>query len=156
MPDHANKPGLHALRYGRVSLPGQLYHITTVTLGRAPIFSSHLAARAASRRLNDRVLLKSSRLLSWVLMPDHLHMLVQLGDPDTLPTLINRIKSATARDINIALNREGQLWARSFHDHALRADEDAQQVSRYIVANPLRAGLVKEIGDYPYWNAIWL
>jgi hypothetical protein len=38
----------------------------------------------------------------------------------------------------------------------LRKDEDLQTVARYIVANPLRAGLVEKIGDYPLWDAIWL
>jgi hypothetical protein len=33
---------------------------------------------------------------------------------------------------------------------------DLQSVARYIVANPLRAGLVKHLGDYPLWDAIWL
>jgi REP element-mobilizing transposase RayT len=45
---------------------------------------------------------------------------------------------------------------RAFYDHALRQDEDVQGVARYIVANPLRAGLVENIGDYPLWDAIWL
>jgi hypothetical protein len=38
----------------------------------------------------------------------------------------------------------------------LRADEDLRVVARYIVANPLRAHLVKRIADYPFWNAVWL
>jgi hypothetical protein len=38
----------------------------------------------------------------------------------------------------------------------LRQDEDVARVARYVVANPLRAGLVKRIGDYPLWDAAWL
>jgi hypothetical protein len=38
----------------------------------------------------------------------------------------------------------------------VRSDEDVQAIARYIVANPIRAGLVKRVGDYPFWNAIWL
>lgn len=48
------------------------------------------------------------------------------------------------------------LWQDGYHDHALRKEEDLQQVARYIVANPLRAKLVADIGDYPLWDAIWL
>ena len=42
------------------------------------------------------------------------------------------------------------------HDRALRRDEDLLAVARYIVANPLRAGLVRRVGDYPLWDAVWL
>ena len=49
-----------------------------------------------------------------------------------------------------------RIWQRGFHDHALRAEEDIIDAARYIVANPLRAGLCQKIGDYPYWNAQWL
>ena len=45
---------------------------------------------------------------------------------------------------------------RAFHDHALRANEDLRQAARYVIANPIRAGLVRRVGDYPFWNAIWV
>jgi len=38
----------------------------------------------------------------------------------------------------------------------LRNDEDLLDVARYVVANPVRAGLVPRVGDYPFWNAVWL
>lgn len=95
-------------------------------------------------------------MLAWVLMPDHAHWLVQLGECDALGLVVNRLKSASARAANRALCRSGPLWARAFHDHALRADEEIRRSARYVVANPLRAGLVDRIGDYPFWNAVWV
>ena len=47
-------------------------------------------------------------------------------------------------------------WQTNYYDHAIRQDEDLRKVARYIVANPLRAGLVEQIGDYPLWDAMWL
>jgi REP element-mobilizing transposase RayT len=93
--------------------------------------------------------------LAWVVMPDHLHWLVTLQS-GSLSALMQRIKGHSAISINRALNCQGQLWQNGFHDHALRKDEDVQTVARYIVANPLRAGSVEKIGDYPLWDAIWL
>jgi putative transposase len=49
-----------------------------------------------------------------------------------------------------------RIWQTGFHDHALRADEDVVRVARYIVANPLRAGLVSSPGEYPHWDAVWV
>ncbi len=48
------------------------------------------------------------------------------------------------------------LWQKGFHDRALRREEDLVTVARYVVANPLRAGLVEKLGDYPLWDAIWV
>ncbi|MBB4592801.1 hypothetical protein FHR61_000481 [Xanthomonas arboricola] len=42
------------------------------------------------------------------------------------------------------------------HDRALRKDDDLRIVARYLIANPLRAGMVERVGDYPFWDAIWL
>ena len=88
-------------------------------------------------------------------MPDHLHWLVVIGDMP-LQTLAQRVKSRSAIAINKARLRHGKLWQKGFHDRALRREDDLQSVARYIVANPLRAGLVKRLGDYPLWDAIWL
>jgi REP element-mobilizing transposase RayT len=95
-------------------------------------------------------------MLAWVLMPDHAHWLLQLGEKDELGIVVNRLKSSSSRLANRVLDRQGMFWAPAYHDHALRAEEDLLNIARYIVANPLRAGLVQRIGDYPFWNAIWV
>jgi len=150
------KPGHAALRNGRASICNTAYLITTTTQNREPLFSHFPAACSAARCFEDAALLRGSRMLAWVLMPDHAHWLLQLGEVDNLGDVIGRLKSASSRHTNRTLNRMGSLWSQAFHDHALREEDDLQAVARYIVANPLRAGLVKRIGDYPFWNAIWL
>jgi len=89
-------------------------------------------------------------------MPDHIHWLIQLNDNYSLPVVVKRLKATSAHSINQHLNKQGQVWQKSYYDRSLRKEDDLKQVSRYIVANPLRAGLVNEIGDYPYWDSIWL
>lgn len=56
----------------------------------------------------------------------------------------------------VSLNLRQRIWQRGFHDHALRDDEDLRDIARYIIANPLRSGIAKNIGEYPHWDAIWL
>lgn len=154
---HSHKKSGHAaLRKGRASLSNTAYLITATSENREPLFTHYPAACSAARCFEDTALLRESRMLAWVLMPDHAHWLLQLGDQDTLGEVIGRLKSASSRHANRALNRTGPLWSKAFHDHALREEEDLQAVARYIVANPLRAGLVKRIGDYSFWNAVWL
>lgn len=140
----------------RVSLPGQAYFLTATTLFRRPVFRDDQACRAVARAHCTRWLWRDCQLLAWVLMPDHWHALVVLGQSDTLATLMGRFKSATARAVDERHRVNGWLWSRGFHDRALGADEDLQASARYLVANPLRARLVNHLGQYPYWDAVWL
>ncbi|HEY4530810.1 MAG TPA: hypothetical protein VIG97_10885 [Luteimonas sp.] len=50
----------------------------------------------------------------------------------------------------------GGPWQPGFHDRALRAEEDLLAVARYVVANPIRAGLCRGFGAWPYWDAVWI
>jgi REP element-mobilizing transposase RayT len=155
-PQRADKPGHHALRRGRVSLPHQVYLVTTPTWQRQPVFLDFQAACVAARCFEDSGLLGDARMLAWVLMPDHVHWLVQVGAQDSLSTVVNRLKSASGRQVNRLLGKQGPLWQKAFHDHALRAEEEVRTMARSMVANPLRAGLVQRMGDYPFWNAMWV
>lgn len=93
--------------------------------------------------------------ICWVLMPDHWHGLIALGERDNLSLVMNRLKSLTRKAV-ARTGYGGGVWARGFHDHALRKDEDVHAAARYIIANPIRAGLVADPNDYPYWNCAWL
>jgi len=87
-------------------------------------------------------------------MPDHLHFVAELTT-DTLPRLMQSLKSYTAKQINAALNRHGQLWQDQYHDHAIRKDEKLNEVVLYMLNNPVRAGLVGDFHDYPFWYCRW-
>ena len=67
-----------------------------------------------------------------------------------------RVKSRSSRSVNLLRGNSEPVWQRGYYDRALRRDEDRKAAARYIVMNPLRAGLVKRLGDYPLWDAIWL
>lgn len=150
-----NSPHSHSLRSGRVSEPGRVYLITSATEHRRPLFADVLLGRlvVAQLRRADQDGLVSS--LAWVLMPDHLHWLVELKD-GSLDQLMKQVKASSAVSINRVTRRRGRVWQQGFHDRAMRYDDDLRKAARYIIANPLRAGLVKRIGDYSLWDAVWL
>ncbi|MES5814294.1 transposase [Pseudoxanthomonas sp. Soil82] len=148
--------GHRALRRGRVSLPGQVYHVTASTLGRRPWFADFHVGCEAVRAFHHQVALADARLLAWVLMPDHGHWLLQMGECMPLERVVSRLKAASGVRANRMLARAGPLWEPAFHDRALRCEDDLFAVARYIVANPLRAGLVERIGDYPFWDSAFL
>jgi putative transposase len=145
-----------ALRRGRHSLHHQVYCITTVTRGRHPLFTDINAARLLVRELRRMHEAGDVISLAWVVMPDHLHWLIQLTDRRVLSSVVKTVKARSALTINRHLGQQGSLWQRAYYDHAARKDMDVRQFARYIVANPLRAGLVRVIGDYSHWDCIWM
>jgi putative transposase len=151
-----NATGYRQLRKGRISIPGQAYLVTTISKDRKHLFAHWEIASATACCLVEKSLWRDSRLLSWVLMPDHLHALVQLGDTETLASLMQRVKAVTARTARLHSDQAGSIWMPGFHDRATRSDANLRQAARYLIANPLRAGLVDSIGAYPFWDAIWL
>jgi len=153
--DMDKKPGHRALRAGRTSQPGGIYLVTFVTRGRQPLFRDFPLACAACATFVSSADRESATLLAWVLMPDHFHGLIRLDGNRPLPRVVQRMKSVASRACRTR-HPDMAIWARAFHDHALREDEDLCHAARYLVANPVRAGLVEHVHDYPFWDAIWL
>lgn len=141
---------------GRCSLSNQIYHITICTYQRQPLFACWQTGRILVLTLKELQHQKIANSLAWVIMPDHVHWLMQLGDSHSLADTLQLCKGRSAKAINQYLARQGRLWQKGVNERAIRKDENTVQVARYIVANPLRAGLVKKLGDYPLWDVVWL
>ena len=144
------KPPSKSLRTGRSCEPNRCYVVTSVTHRRQPLLSDLHLSRTIIRAMQEEERRGHARTLAYVIMPDHLHWMLELGEGASLSRTVGTVKS-------VAAHRHGDvLWQDGFHDHAIRREESMVQVARYIIANPLRARLVQRIGDYPFWDAIWL
>jgi putative transposase len=139
----------HLLRKGRFSGPGRAYFVTAVTQGRERLFADWRMGRVVARELA----MAQAETLAWVLMPDHLHWLLGEGD---LGAVVGALKSRSAIAVNRVLGSCGPVWEKGYHDYAVRREEDLRALACYVVASPVRAGLVERVGDYPLWDAIWL
>lgn len=148
--------GHAALRKGRSSVAGQVYLVTFTTNERRPHFNHWNVAREASPLLACAEAWPGAHLLAWVLMPDHWHGLVQLEEGASLSRSVGVCKGRSARMLRQSHESLGPIWARGFHDRALRDVDDLRTLARYIVMNPVRAGLVTSARAYPYWDAVWL
>jgi len=148
-------PGHAALRHGRRSLSGQTCLITTTTASRRPWFARWPIAATVARELGSDRLWRDNHVNAWVLMPDHMHILLTLGASESLPHLMRRIKSVTSRQARRAAPCSQPLWADAYHDRAIRRDEDIARAARYIIANPVRAGLVETPWAWPFWDSQW-
>ena len=143
------------LRAGRFSETQRIYLLTATTENREILFSDFTVGRLVVAELKTAQQDGLAESLAWVLMPDHLHWFIALQH-GSLSDLMRRIKGRSAKRINELTKRQGKLWQDGFHDRALRREEDVLPAARYIVANPLRAGLVNRAGDYPLWDSVWL
>jgi len=138
------------LRKGRFSQQNQIYHLTFTTKNRDKVFANFKNARTLINILKQSDHLKHTITLAFIVMPDHIHWLMQLVGNQTLANVVKNVKSKTTVQLG------NSIWQAGYYDHAIRSVEDIQDIARYIVANPIRAGLVKKVGDYPHWDAIWL
>ena len=151
------RPHSRDLRKGRITEGGRIYLLTTVTRHRQPLFRNYRLGRIVvnSFRYHHEKGMVSS--LAFVVMPDHVHWLAELKSDNGLERLMRSFKAYTSLMINRVRGTAGQpVWQAGYHDHALRREEDIRDVARYVVANPLRAGLVERLEDYPLWDAVWL
>lgn len=142
------------LRIGRCSAPHQIYMITTVTHQRVPLFEDLYVGRCVVNALRQAD--QSADTLAYVVMPDHLHWLMQLQEGASLARTVQFVKTLSAKSINELSGSRGKVWAKGYYDQALRDEEQVKKFARYIAANPLRANLVKTVKNYALWDAVWL
>lgn len=91
------------------------------------------------------------RIDAWVIMPNHLHALVEPMENQTLGAIVKRWKGASARRINGSIGRNGSLWQAEVFDHIVRSEAQFEHFRRYTAGNPgkagLREGFVLGLGD---------
>ena len=66
----------------------------------------------------------------------------------SLAEIMDAIKGASAHKVNKLLRRKGRLWQPESFDHVLRSSESLDSKIEYLLANPVRAGLVANWTDY--------
>ena len=131
------------------------YSITCCTFERHRWFVDAAIVDAVSSSLLLSATDNVFEVPAYCFMPDHVHLLLQAAsiDSDLLRMMIawkQRTGFAHARATG------ARLWQNGYYDHVLRRENDLLKVIRYLVDNPVRAGLVRDISDYPFWGSgIW-
>ncbi|MEW6347664.1 MAG: transposase [Thermodesulfobacteriota bacterium] len=91
---------------------------------------------------------------AYVVMPDHVHLLVKPMGEWTVGRILQGIKGFAEREINMRLNRKGPFWQDERFDHLVRNDGDWLDKFDYIHGNPARGRLVKRPQDYPFSSLV--
>jgi len=129
------------------------YQLTMATFGRRKVFNEPLF-KFSLEKLSFVAERRNVSVLAYCFMPDHLHLLVQAGQPSFVPAFIRDFKQATGFEFKKRTKR--QLWQKSYHDHVVRTEESLMNAALYIAANPVRAGLVETPSDWPWLGSfVW-
>ena len=144
-----------ALTRNRRSEANHSYVLTFCVHNRRPIFIEANAATQIMHAMHRSTRLGYCDSLAWVVMPNHVHWLLTLADRSRLSSLMAATKGKASRGLQADAGLRLPIWQPGYHEHHIRGDEDLRQQARYLIANPLRAGLVSRVAEYPYWWAIW-
>jgi len=92
-------------------------------------------------------------LMTWVVMPNHVHVIVEVRDGWPLGSLVGSWKGASAREINLTLDRQGRLWQPEYFDRYIRDEAHLRRAILYVEENPVKAGLVGRAEDWAFSSA---
>ena len=126
---------------------GKTYFVTFATLLRRVLEPGQRDIVHTSC-LNEHEL--SCFLECFVVMPDHVHLVLAPYPDVRLPVILQRVKSVSAHRLNRLSGNHGALWQDESFDRILRTTENLRQKCEYVCNNPVRAGLVSRIDDYPW------
>jgi len=91
-------------------------------------------------------------LLAWVIMPNHIHFLIKIGDIP-LAKVVKELKRYTAREANKILGRKGAFWCDDYFDTYMRNSDHELRVRHYIESNPAKAKFVRDPKAWPWSSA---
>ena len=136
-----------------VTLDNRPYFVTARTAQRTPLFRDHWAAELFLQELERCREELAFLLLSFVVMPDHVHLVVVPGPGADLSRIMQHVKGRFARRFNLARGGTGAVWQPRFYESAVRTDVQLERWVHYIEENSVRAGLATSPEVYPFSSA---
>ncbi len=129
-------------------MPGVIYHIYNRGHNRSNIFFSESNYIFFLRRLRQYIL-PEAKIIAYVLMPNHYHLLVEILAVNFSHAMQNFAISYT-KAINQRFSRTGSVFQGAFKSKPVEKNEVLLHLSKYIHLNPLKANLVKQLEDWPF------
>ncbi len=148
-----DKRGRRSLRNARISLTGHTYFVTSNTANIGVYLAEPKCAEIVMSSLQWLRERGRIELHAYAVMPDHLHLVLTLGEQVTLAQIMQALKGYTAQRINELAGRKGRVWEKGYYEHGIRDQEDMRRRVKYTVENPERAGLVEQYEEWPYSSA---
>ena len=132
---------------------GYRYFLTICTEQRVCAFVTREAVDVVLVQLLRSAQDERMGVIAYCFMPDHLHLLVEGMDLESKLTEFVRIFKQRS-SFHWKRQFGSELWQRSYFERVLRSHESTVDVARYVLANPLRAGMVESVEDYPFLGSM--
>ena len=127
------------------------FFVTTVTWQRTPLFRNPQTAQLMVNVLEHYQDQKKYELHEFVIMPDHLHLLITPAPEISLERAVQLIKGGFS--YRLGKPKRGLVWQESFTNHRIRNEQDYVHHAEYIRMNPVRTRLVERPELYLYSSA---
>jgi REP element-mobilizing transposase RayT len=121
-------------------------HVTIVTRERRPLFQNDELASLCLAAMEGSVSAYRTQLHAYCLMPDHVHLLIELPAGVSLEKVVHHFKTVSGFALKRATGEPA--WQTSYYDHILRREEALEDVAAYIWGNPVAQGIVENAEDY--------
>jgi len=118
--------------------------ITTNVTDRRPIFASRPAAEMLLQVIDEVRRETGFKLLAFVIMPDHMHLVLALAGQTICGRVMQLIKGRFANRYNRSAGQTGRLWQERYHERALRSERELVAAIEYVHQNPVKAGMVRD------------
>jgi len=130
--------------------PSRTFFVTTKTSMGRRIFQTERNANLLIDIFRSLIAEKQFHLLDFVIMPDHFHALITVHEAMTIEKAMQLIKGRFSRRLKLEADYLGEIWQRGFSEVQIMNKESLEQHRSYIAKNPIKAGLVKSEGAYPF------
>lgn len=135
------------------SQAGDICFITAVTIKRCPLFSNAINIKVLIQTLNEVRCIKKCDIFSYVILPDHVHMIFRSWDYSSAE-IVHSLKRNFTLNIKKSFGQSifapMELWQPRFWEHIITSDRDLISHLNYLYSNPVKHGLVEEPDDWPY------
>jgi len=140
-------------RLQHLTAPGCTYFVTTKAARNIALFHVQQIAEIVVAKLMHYREAGAYQLHEFVLMPNHLHLLLTPNHPATLERALQFIKGGSSYEIHKMRGHKTEIWQAGFHESTIRDLADYLSKVRYIHQNPVMAGLVENPQDWAWSSA---
>ncbi|HWW15979.1 MAG TPA: transposase [Candidatus Dormibacteraeota bacterium] len=141
------------MKPGRPFSPPGTYFVTFLTFHRRKLFVVEIYVRLFLKTLYRYRREGRYTLHAFVVMPEHVHLLLTPANDVTIERAVQLIKGAYSHELGTIIGRDRELWQRGFTDHRIRESVDFMHHQNYIHSNPVERHLVLEPSEYRYCSA---
>jgi REP element-mobilizing transposase RayT len=131
------------------AVPGLVWHVTVATRNRQPVLADPWIAETVIESIRFQCTKAKADLLIYCVMPEHVHLVIGIGEQGDLISILHDFKSYTTNQWRKRTSQD-TFWQESFYDHGVRRSERMDDLIAYVAANPVDAGLISDWQDYPW------